>query len=131
MSHQKILCAKTSLLRNILLIPVGFEGNPGETGERGMMGNEGAPGNPGGRGLPGPPGLVGNTGRDGEGGQQGFPGDTGPPASASGFYVTRHSQDQVIPSCPLGSKKLWVGYSFLYVQGMVLILRVYILFKKG
>ena len=63
-------------------------------------------------GLPGPPGTDGEDGRDG---QDGVPG-----LSASfynGFFVTKHSQASYVPDCPLNFRKMWDGYSLLFVQG--------------
>ena len=34
-----------------------------------------------------------------------------------GYFVTRHSQTTDIPDCPAGMRKLWHGYSLLFIQG--------------
>ncbi len=87
-------------------------------GAKGYSGNVGLPGSQGPRGQDGPKGDKGQKGQEGEHGVAGVPGDSGPPASASGFYVTRHSQSQNPPACPFGYHKMWDGYSLLYVQGI-------------
>ena len=100
----------------------GSDGTPGEKGAKGVPGKEGVPGFPGIRGEQGSRGNKGQKGQPGDRGPDGITGDPGPPASASGFYVTRHSQSQTPPICPPGYTKMWDGYSLLYVQGMVLFL---------
>lgn len=95
-----------------------------------MPGNPGLPGPQGIRGLPGETGDKGQQGQPGEPGPQGVIGEPGLPASASGFYVTRHSQSQKPPDCPAGYEKMWEGYSLLYVQGMVLIIAFNLLQKQ-
>lgn len=106
---------------------VGSLGPSGQKGNRGLTGREGVPGPPGSRGPRGPDGEKGQTGQQGDPGYTGLPGDPGPPASASGFYVTRHSQDQNPPVCPFGYQKLWDGYSLLYVQGSVFVMKTLII----
>lgn len=100
-------------------ICAGREGTPGSDGAKGVRGEEGVPGPPGPRGEKGDDGQKGPRGQPGDRGPDGIIGDPGPPASASGFYVTRHSQDQTPPPCPFGYQKMWDGYSLLYVQGIV------------
>lgn len=35
----------------------------------------------------------------------------------SGFLLVIHSQSKMVPSCPLNMRKLWIGYSLLYLEG--------------
>jgi integrin beta 8 len=94
----------------------GMKGDIGLPGEPGLPGPEGPSGPPGERGSPGLPGL------------DGFPGPAGPignpgqpcketEARPTGFLIVKHSQNQDIPTCPVGSTKLWDGYSLLYIEG--------------
>lgn len=54
----------------------------------------------------------------GESGLSGEPGLPGPRKHLNyGFMLVRHSQTKRIPSCPLGMRVLWVGYSLLYLEG--------------
>ena len=76
-----------------------MKGPPGDQGPQGPKGVAGDPGDPGLGGLPGPPGPPGN------------------PVQPVGFHVVHHSQSTVAPTCRNGWKKLWSGYSLLYVQG--------------
>ena len=49
-------------------------------------------------------------------GRNGLPGPSGhvrPP----GQLIVRHSQTVQVPVCPPGMKKLWDGYSLLYLEG--------------
>lgn len=104
---------------------LGLPGDRGEKGKKGADGQEGPPGSQGLRGPDGEKGQKGQKGREGFRGIEGEPGDRGPPASASGFYVTRHSQSQTPPPCPIGYQKMWDGYSLLYVQGKLKLLLMY------
>ena len=90
----------------------------GLKGEPGTFGNSGIPGAQGRRGKNGLDGDKGDKGSPGDPGIAGVTGEPGPPASASGFYVTRHSQSQDLAVCPFNYRKMWEGYSLLYVQGM-------------
>ncbi len=51
-------------------------------------------------------------------GPQGQVGDRGPPGPfSSGFLLVKHSQSDVVPTCPKGLTELWNGYSLLYLEG--------------
>jgi len=76
----------------------GFDGIPGRAGSRGDNGRDGSPGSPGNSGAKGYPG---------------FPGET----FDTGYLVVRHSQDDQVPNCPIGTAQLWSGYSFLNMEG--------------
>ena len=64
-----------------------------------------------------------HTGRDGPAGEDGVPGRSGEPgppgpAAIQGInFITRHSQTTIVPDCPFGMRKMWDGYSFLFMQG--------------
>lgn len=62
-------------------------------------------------------GAQGLSGEDGLPGANGLPGTPGPSALFHGYFVTRHSQTSYVPDCPLNMRKLWDGYSLLYIQG--------------
>lgn len=62
-------------------------------------------------------GLPGNTGPPGPDGVPGPPGFPGSFSGAHGFLITRHSQTEEVPSCPVGTQLVYKGYSLLYVQG--------------
>lgn len=91
----------------------------GSQGEPGVDGIDGNPGAHGPRGSPGPQGFEGAkgaTGIDGRPGRQGIPGRNGhirPP----GHLIVRHSQTDLVPDCPAGTRKLWEGFSLLYLEG--------------
>lgn len=53
--------------------------------------------------IPGPPGQVGDRGPSGP--------------FSSGFLLVKHSQSDVVPTCPTGLTELWNGYSLLYLEG--------------
>ena len=94
----------------------------GNKGQRGLPGGNGLPGLQGPDGLPGDRGPPGIIGLDGLPGPRGLPGPVGNPGLPgrtlpSGFLVVRHSQTLSVPQCPVGQKKLWEGYSLLYLEG--------------
>ena len=33
------------------------------------------------------------------------------------YFLAKHSQTSVIPDCPHGMRKMWDGYSLLFIQG--------------
>lgn len=49
-------------------------------------------------------------------GRNGEPGPAGH-VRPSGQLVVRHSQTTDIPGCPAGMRKLWDGFSLLYLEG--------------
>jgi len=57
--------------------------------------------------------VVGDPGPSGSKGRDGSPG----PVLPSGYMLVKHSQTTAIPSCPPGSRKMWDGYSLLYLEG--------------
>lgn len=66
------------------------------------------------------PVLTGNRGPAGENGRpgrDGLPGEAGLSALFHGYFVTRHSQTDTVPECPFGMRRLWAGYSLLFMQG--------------
>ena len=75
------------------------------------------PGLPGDRGPDGLRGTDGFEGFPGPKGSEGDQGPAGPLTVAEGFYVVRHSQSDIVPTCPNGYKQLWTGYSWLYSVG--------------
>ncbi|MEQ2313979.1 hypothetical protein AMECASPLE_007436 [Ameca splendens] len=97
--------------------PLGPPGTPGDPGAPGPPGFNGPPGRKGETGSVGQPGQKGNPGPPGSDGPQGPPGIPGSVSAAHGFLVTRHSQTEVAPDCPLGTSPIYDGYSLLYVQG--------------
>uniref|UniRef100_A0A8C3JE39 Collagen IV NC1 domain-containing protein n=1 Tax=Calidris pygmaea TaxID=425635 RepID=A0A8C3JE39_9CHAR len=94
--------------------PIGLPGDPGRDG---LPGFDGPAGRKGERGLPGQPGSRGIQGPPGPDGLQGPPGPPGTASVAHGFLITRHSQTRDTPSCPLGTSRIYDGFSLLYVQG--------------
>ncbi|XP_035662050.1 collagen alpha-2(IV) chain-like [Branchiostoma floridae] len=97
---------------------IGRKGDIGLPGPPGLQGPSGLPGQKGdqGYGLPGPPGkagLPGAPGFPGVKGDMGFPGESG----TNMYLITRHSQTIQVPECPLGTKKMWEGYSLLHMEG--------------
>jgi len=84
--------------------PIGGEGSNGKPGQRGGPGKQGEAGSPG---LPGADGVPGKRGRAGN------PGRRRPP----GHIIVVHSQTVNVPSCPTGTRRLWKGYSMLYIEG--------------
>lgn len=56
---------------------------------------------------------LGRNGVPGRHGITGAPGRFRPP----GQLLVRHSQTVDIPQCPDGMRKLWDGYSLLYLEG--------------
>ena len=62
-------------------------------------------------------GVPGIPGRNGEDGIDGAPGLPGLSALFHGYFVTRHSQTSEVPQCPENTRKLWDGYSLLFIQG--------------
>ncbi|KAG2464160.1 CO4A6 protein, partial [Polypterus senegalus] len=103
----------------------GMSGQPGQQGfkgyhgNRGMTGRNGQPGQPGPVGNSGPPGIRGVPGVEGLPGKMGSVGLPGNVARGFniGYTLVKHSQSDLVPPCPLGMKKLWEGYSLLYVEG--------------
>lgn len=95
---------------------IGLPGLPGPKGEPGYPGAPGLQGEKGASGLPGFPGLEGPPGPPGSPGLSGAPGSPGP-AYNDGFVIVTHSQTTSIPQCPQGTRKLWDGYSLLYMEG--------------
>lgn len=75
------------------------KGPHGEPGTNGVKGEQGEPGDSGAHGSPGPPG------------------EPGIPAAPAGYHIVHHSQSNRAPVCRNGWKKLWSGYSLLYIQG--------------
>ncbi|PVD18256.1 hypothetical protein C0Q70_20805 [Pomacea canaliculata] len=118
-----------------LIGEIGYPGLKGTTGRKGIKGIDGFPGLPGRKGEAGEPGfygLVGESGRPGlaggrgrsgtpgfpgEPGRVGVPGVPGAPGTGPGIFFTRHSQTTSPPDCPIGTTKMWDGYSLLYVVG--------------
>ena len=54
-------------------------------------------------------------------GPPGADGEKGPPGNSSeilqdGYLLTKHSQTEQVPPCPVGTK-IWDGYSLLYLEG--------------
>jgi len=62
----------------------------------------------------GPCGLPGEVGAKGA---QGPPGQKLGNGKRDGFIFTRHSQTTDVPDCPCGSKRLYIGYSLLFING--------------
>ncbi|KAK5904152.1 hypothetical protein CesoFtcFv8_005743 [Champsocephalus esox] len=114
----------------------GPPGTPGDIGVLGEMGRTGPKGRKGDLGPEGPTGPGGSSGPDGDRGDLGLQGErgpvggkgdpgpmgdrgpSGPPKKVnSGFMLVMHSQSELIPSCPVSMRVLWVGYSLLYLEG--------------
>lgn len=91
----------------------GFPGIPGKNGLNGLPGPPGALGDPGLPGLQGPPGFEGAPGKKGPFGRAGVPGQS----VRVGYTLVKHSQSEQVPLCPVGTSRLWVGYSLLFVEG--------------
>lgn len=94
----------------------GMKGDMGPPGQRGLDGRPGPPGLPGETGIPGPPGIPGEKGLPGLDGRPGSPGPPGP-SYRDGFTYVLHSQTTRTPDCPSNTRKLWDGYSLLYIEG--------------
>ena len=62
-------------------------------------------------------GPIGPSGADGKPGEPGNPGADGKCAVGNGVLFARHSQTTSNPSCPVGTKKVWDGFSFMYMSG--------------
>ena len=108
--------------------PKGDRGLTGPPGEKGLSGRDGIKGDSGLQGHIGPPGLTGLPGMRGMPGLPGIKGETGLPGqdgrseskndwSLNGFFITRHSQKEIPPDCPINTMKLWDGFSFVYFEG--------------
>lgn len=98
----------------------GEGGLPGREGERGMIGLPGSQGPEGNEGAPGYSGTRGAVGRQGSPGSPGAPGAPAPPAPGPrdrGFHFSRHSQSEMIPTCPRNTVKMWDGFSLLHIMG--------------
>lgn len=50
-------------------------------------------------------------------GEVGPKGSQGPPGTKDGFLFTKHSQKTLVPACPPGSKRVYFGYSLLFING--------------
>lgn len=63
--------------------------------------------------------YIGAPGLSGEVGRKGAIGHQGPMANATrdGFLFTKHSQKVNVPACPNGSRRLYDGYSLLFIHG--------------
>ncbi|XP_037132714.1 collagen alpha-3(IV) chain-like, partial [Syngnathus acus] len=114
----------------------GSPGNPGPPGNTGPVGPPGQTGLPGIKGVQGsspvgPSGFTGHKGDKGASGLPGQPGSSGDPGNkgqkgvqgesgygyVTSFLIARHSQSTQVPRCPEGTTLIYVGYSFLFING--------------
>lgn len=47
----------------------------------------------------------------------GIPAAPAKPVPHRGFFFTYHSQTDMVPECPAGTKVMWSGYSLLHFMG--------------
>ncbi|KAK2709138.1 hypothetical protein QYM36_012957, partial [Artemia franciscana] len=98
---------------------IGLPGERGEDGERGSHGEFGQIGEIGFKGEMGHRGRQGASGPRGAKGSKGTLGQDGVQTHLKklSYFITRHSQSRQIPECPIGTKKMWDGFSLSHFVG--------------